>query len=246
MSFTVIPAVDVRGGRCVRLYQGRKEEETVFSEDPVAAAAAWRDQGASLLHVVDLDGAFTGRPTNMGVIVEVAGSLDIPVEVGGGIRDTATALAYLEAGVSRVIVGTSAFERPQWLACLAGELGDRLVVGLDVRDGVVAVSGWMREGAPDPLEALKRLTQAGVRRIIYTDTSRDGTLRGPNLEAIERMAGASPVPVIASGGIGELAHIERIAGLSGLGVEGVIVGMALYRNRFTLAEAILAGERGEG
>lgn len=244
MGFAVIPAVDIRGGRCVRLYQGREDEETVFSEDPVAAALMWQKQGAPLLHVVDLDGAFSGKPSNVEVVTEVAGSLRIPVEVGGGIRDTASAEAYLDAGVSRVIVGTSAFERPGWLKALAGRLGERLVVGLDVKEGSVALSGWTKEGAPDPLEALERLVEDGVRRIIYTDTSRDGTLHGPNFEAIERVAAASPIPVIAAGGVGELGDIARIAAMRDLGVEGVIVGMALYRKKFTLAQAILAAERG--
>lgn len=244
MSFTVIPAVDIRGGRCVRLHQGRPDEETVFSEDPVATAAMWRDQGASLLHVVDLDGAFGGTPANMRSVTAIARELDIPVEVGGGIRDTATAMAYLDAGLARVVVGTAAFERPGWLEPLARELGERLVVGLDTRDGAVSVSGWTEKAGIGALEALGRLESAGVRRVIFTEASTDGTLAGPPVAAIEEVARATQIPVIAAGGVAGLGDIRLVAGLEPLGVEGVIVGMALYRKRFTLARAIEAGEGG--
>ncbi len=246
MSFTVIPAVDIKGGRCVRLYQGREDEETVFSEDPVAAALAWQEQGARMLHVVDLDGAFSGTPSNRETVVLIAEALSIPVEVGGGVRDTSSAIDYLEAGIARVIIGTSAFEKPGWLETMAQELEERLAVGLDVREGLVALDGWTKEGGQDPLDALARLEAAGVRRVIYTDTSRDGTLEGPNFEAIERMARAAEIPIIASGGVGRIEDISRIAAMSELGVEGVIVGMALYKSRFTLAEAIRAGEGSTG
>lgn len=239
-AFTVIPAVDIKGGRCVRLYQGHADEETVFSENPVAVAVHWEEEGARLLHVVDLDGAFTGRPVNRIVVVEIARRLKIPVEVGGGIRDTATALSYVESGVARVVVGTAAFGDPERLSELADALGDRLAVGLDVKDGKAAVAGWMRTSDLSPAGAVEMLAGAGVRRIIYTDTSKDGTLVGPNLGGIEELARSSAVPLIASGGVGKLDDVVRISRMSGLGVEGVIVGMALYRDRFTLKEAIRA------
>jgi phosphoribosylformimino-5-aminoimidazole carboxamide ribotide isomerase len=239
-TFSIIPAVDIKGGRCVRLYQGHADEETVFSDDPVAVAARWEEEGAQLLHVVDLDGAFSGRTVNRIVVVEIARRLHIPVEVGGGIRDRDTALSYVESGVASVVVGTAAFGDPELLSGLAEALGDRLAVGLDVKDGRAAVAGWMRTSDLTPAGAVEMLTGAGVRRIIYTDTSKDGTLVGPNFSGIEELARSSRVPLIASGGVGELEDVVRISRMRGLGVEGVIVGMALYRRKFTLEEAMQA------
>ncbi len=246
-EFTVIPAVDIRGGRCVRLFQGLPGEETVFSEDPLGAAERWQSEGASYLHVVDLDGAFEGRPVNNELIVEIAGRLSIPVEVGGGIRTAESARSYIDGGVDRVVMGTAAFEDPGMLSDMAGELGERLVVGVDVKDGRVAVAGWTETGVQGPLEAVEMLASAGVRRVIYTDTSKDGTLKGPNLAAIEQIARACRVPLIASGGVGELEDIARVSSMGALGIEGIIVGMALYKRKFTLAEAQLAArERSAG
>lgn len=246
-EFTVIPAVDIRGGRCVRLYQGQPGEETVFSEDPIGAAERWQSEGARFLHVVDLDGAFQGRPVNNDVIMEIAGRLSIPVEVGGGIRTAEAARSYIDGGVSRVVIGTAAFEDSGLLSKMAGELGERLVVGVDVKDGRVAVAGWTGTGGQGPLEAVEMLASAGVRRVIYTDTSKDGTLMGPNLDAIEQLARSCPVPLIASGGVGELEDIARVSSMGALGIEGIIVGMALYKRKFTLAEAQRAArERSAG
>lgn len=243
-GFTVIPAVDIRGGRCVRLYRGLPAEETVFSEDPVATAIRWEEEGARLLHVVDLDGAFDGKPSNFSVILEIASRLSIPVEVGGGIRTLETARSYMEGGVSRVIVGTAAFESPAMLNALVAELAERLAVGVDVKGGRVAVSGWAATEDLGPLEAVRRLSDAGVHRVVYTEISRDGTLDGPDFSGIEEVARSASIPVIASGGVGSLEDIDRLASMSRLGIEGVIVGMALYRGGFTLAEAIRAGEEG--
>lgn len=243
-EFLIIPAVDIMGGRCVRLLQGIPEEETVFGEDPVSMAQRWEDEGAQFLHVVDLDGAFQGKPVNREVIYEIANRLSIPIEVGGGIRDTRTARSYIDNGVSRVIVGTAAFKDTDWLSELAAELDNRLAVGVDVKEGRVAVSGWMEAGSLTPVKAVQELARAGVRRIIYTDTGKDGTLRGPNFVGIEELAGSSPIPLIASGGVGELDDITRISRLAKSGVEGVIVGMALYRNKFTLSEAEMAVAEG--
>ena len=239
-DFTVIPAVDIRGGKCVRLYRGQAEKETVFDADPLQVAKRWEDEGASLLHVVDLDGAFEGSPVNVGLIERIVCSLSIPVQVGGGIRSTGDARAYIDAGVSRVIVGTAAFESEGWLEEVAGELGERLVVGLDLKDEKVAVSGWTGDTGKTTGEALERLTGAGVRRIIYTNVGRDGTLEGPDLEGIEKVARMSQVPVIASGGVSRLEDVLDVWRLSDLGVEGVIVGMALYRGRLNLPEALRA------
>lgn len=236
-DFLVIPAVDIKGGRCVRLYQGLPEEETVFSEDPVLMAQRWQEEGARMLHVVDLDGAFQGGPVSRELILEIASRLAIPIEVGGGIRDSSTARSYVNEGVARVIVGTAAFTNPEWLVKIAGELRESLVVGVDIKDGRVAYDGWVDTGSQGPLEAVEWLADTGVRRIIYTDTSKDGTLRGPNLAGIEELARSSPVPIIASGGIGELEDVVRVSSLADLGVEGVIVGMALYESKFTLRDA---------
>ncbi len=237
-GFLVIPAVDIRGGRCVRLWRGLAERQTVFDEDPVGAALRWQEEGARYLHVVDLDGAFEGSPVNAGTVKEIARALDIPVEVGGGIRTRKTALDYVEAGLARVVVGTAAFDDPAWLREATEALGDRLVAGIDVKEGMVAVRGWMGVSREKPDVAARRLVEAGVRRIIYTDTLKDGTLEGPNFEGIAAIAEASRVPVIAAGGVSSVEDVSRIAGMSELGVEGVITGMALYRGRFTLPEAL--------
>jgi len=239
-DFTVIPAVDIRGGNCVRLYRGQADEETVFDADPLQVAKRWEDEGASLLHVVDLDGAFEGTPVNMGLIERIAGSLSIPVQVGGGIRSTGDARSYLDAGVSRVIVGTAAFGTSGWLEEVAGEFGERLVVGLDVKDEKVAISGWTDDTGMPPGEALQLITGAGVRRIIYTNVGKDGTLEGPDLEGIEMLARMSQVPVIASGGVSGVKDVLDVMRLSNLGVEGIIVGMALYRGLITLTDALRA------
>jgi len=236
-AFTIIPAVDIKDGKCVRLFRGIAEEATVFDEDPLRAALRWQEEGAALLHVVDLDGAFRGEPVNDSVVREIAGVLDIPIEVGGGIRSTATASAYVDAGVSRVIIGTAAFKDPQWLAEMVGLLGEKLVVGLDVKAGNIALHGWMGAASEAPAAAVRRLTGAGVRRIIYTDTMRDGTLQGPNFAGLGAIARASDIPVIASGGVSSIDDIIRIAEMAELGIEGAIVGMALYQGKFGLAEA---------
>lgn len=236
-GFVVIPAVDIRGGRCVRLRRGRLEEETVFDEDPVRAAVHWKEEGAALLHVVDLDGAFMGAPVNAGAVKAIRAAVDIPIQVGGGIRDTRSATDYVEAGIDRVIVGTAAFKDPEWLERLAAEIGEKLVVGVDVKDGSVATEGWLSSSGSTPVEAVDRLASAGVRRIVYTDVMKDGTLEGPNVSGLEAVALRARVAVIAAGGIGTIEDITDIAALHNLGVEGAITGMALYRGRFTLAEA---------
>ncbi|MBK5093624.1 MAG: 1-(5-phosphoribosyl)-5-[(5-phosphoribosylamino)methylideneamino]imidazole-4-carboxamide isomerase [Actinobacteria bacterium] len=245
-GFQVIPAVDIKGGKCVRLYQGRPEAETVFESDPVDSALKWQDQGAGLLHVVDLDGAFQGTPVNNEVISGLMERLSIPVQVGGGIRSTDTALSYIEAGAARVVVGTRAFSDADWLVDLADKLGDRLAVGVDVKEGRIATAGWLELSEIVPTLAVEKLAAGGVKRIIYTDVTRDGTLDGPDFDGIEEVASASPIPVIASGGVGTVDDVLRIYRMKGSGVEGVIVGMALYKGRFTLDEALgaIKGEAG--
>lgn len=241
--FLVIPAVDIRGGRCVRLWRGRADRETVFEDDPVGTALRWQEQGARMLHLVDLDGAFSGRPVNQSVVKLVAQRLEIPVEVGGGIRDTAAARDYVDSGVQRVIVGTAAFSDHRRLREMASELGERLVVGMDVTGGRIAVRGWVEEARENPRVALERLVDAGVRRVIYTNTMADGTLEGPDIEGVRELASSSSIPLVAAGGVSSVEDIVALSRLRELGVEGVITGMALYRGAFTLKEAFEALEK---
>jgi phosphoribosylformimino-5-aminoimidazole carboxamide ribotide isomerase len=244
-EFDVIPALDIMGGKCVRLYQGRPDEETVFEYDPMDAASRWQDDGAGLLHVVDLDGAFRGIPVNLELISGIIKRLSIHVQVGGGIRCTEDALGYIEAGAERVVVGTRAFADHDWLIELIEEVGDRLVVGVDVKDGFVATGGWLESSDIRPSKAIEEMESIGVKRIIYTEVVKDGTLEGPNFEGIEEIARKSRIPVIASGGVGTIDDVLRVYKMRELGVEGVIIGMALYKGEFTLAEAFSA-IKGEG
>ena len=244
-DFQVIPAVDIKGGKCVRLYQGRADEETVFEGDPLDAALRWQEEGAGLLHVVDLDGAFRGIPVNREALEEIIKQLSIPVQVGGGIRSTDTALGYIDAGAERVVVGTRAFTDPDWLLEISDRLGGGLAVGVDVKDGRIATGGWLELSEIAPAVAVKKLAAMGVKRIIYTEVLKDGTLEGPNFAGIEDIARESSIPVIASGGVGTVEDIVRLYKIKESGIEGVVVGMALYKGRFTLAEA-LRGIQGEG
>ena len=236
----VLPAVDIRGGRCVRLVQGARDRERVYGDDPVAAAVRWQDAGAAWVHVVDLDGAFDGRPRNEAVIVRLIAALRVPVEVGGGIRDLETIRRYLEAGAARVILGTAAAASPEVLrdACLA--FGDRVAVGIDARGGAVVTEGWVTSTGEPALEAASRVVERGARRIIYTDTSRDGMLAGPNLAAFEAMLQVVSVPVIASGGVASADDVRRLRSLASAGLEGVIVGRALYEARVRFEDLLEA------
>ena len=239
-AIELIPAIDIRDGRCVRLYQGDYARETVFSDDPVAVARRWQAEGAPRLHLIDLDGAREGRPLNNGVIIAIARAVSIPCQAGGGIRSLQTVDRYLLAGVQRVILGSVAVEQPAILAAAVARHGESIIVGVDARGGRVALHGW-RERSDDKAEDLmRRLAAGGVRRFIYTDIARDGTLRGPNLAATARVAKAVPVPVIASGGIATLDHIRR---LSEIGVEGAILGRALYDGALSLPEALRIVQR---
>lgn len=236
----VLPAVDIRGGRCVRLVQGVRDQERVYGDDPVAAALRWQDAGAAWVHVVDLDGAFDGRPRNDAVIARMIAALRVPVEVGGGIRDLETIRRYLDAGAARVILGTAAASAPEVLrdACVA--FGDRVAVGIDARGGAVVIEGWVTSTGEPALSAASRVVASGARRIIYTDTSRDGMLAGPNLAAFEAMLRVASVPVIASGGVASADDVRRLRALASAGLEGVIVGRALYEARVTLEDLLEA------
>ncbi len=238
----VIPAVDIRGGRCVRLRQGRANAETVYFDDPLEAARLWASAGARLIHVVDLDGAFEGQPVNFGLVAEIAEALEVPVEVGGGVRSEETVERYLGVGVERVVIGTRALREPKWFADVCRRFPGRIVAGVDARGGRVVVEGWAETSQVDAIEFARRLDEAQPRAIIFTDVATDGTMKGPNLEALERLVEAVTTPVVASGGIASLADVRRVAAL---GVEGMIIGKALFDGAFSLAEAIAAAEGAE-
>ncbi|MDN5348187.1 MAG: phosphoribosylformimino-5-aminoimidazole carboxamide ribotide isomerase [Clostridia bacterium] len=234
----VIPAIDLREGRCVRLYQGRLEEETVFSTDPVAVAKEWARRGAAWLHVVDLDGAFAGTPRNLEIIEAIARAVNIPVQVGGGIRTVETCREVLERGAARAVLGTAAISSPEVVAAACEAFGDRVAVGIDSRAGLVAVEGWAVTVPKTALQLALEVRALGIGRVIYTDTSRDGTLTGLNLEATRQLAAESGLKIIASGGVSSLEDIEALKELEPLGVEGVIVGRALYTGAVSLEDAI--------
>ncbi len=234
----VIPAIDLRGGRCVRLHQGDFARETVFSDDPLAMARHWQEQGGRRLHLVDLDGAATGEPAHLEIIAAIVAALDIPVQVGGGIRNAATARAWLDTGVERVVIGTAAVRNPAMVADLCREQGcQRVVVAVDARDGTVAVQGWTESGQITVLEMAQQMIGLGVARLLYTDIARDGMLTGPDLTTSAQLAQETGMAVLASGGV---ASIEDIRNLAQTGVEGVIVGRALYTGAITLPNALNA------
>lgn len=234
----VIPAIDLRGGRCVRLLQGRFDQETIFSDDPVSMAKQWDDQGAERLHVVDLDGARTGAPAHLEVIREIVRALRIPVQVGGGIRTSETIEQLLTAGVERVILGSAAIAAPEWVGQAVGDFGhQRIVVGIDAKDGSVAVHGWTETSSVRALDLARQMKGLGVARIVYTDIARDGTLEGPNIPALESVA-QSGLEVIASGGVATLGDLAALRTLEPIGVRSVIVGKALYAQTVQLAQAI--------
>jgi phosphoribosylformimino-5-aminoimidazole carboxamide ribotide isomerase len=234
----IIPAVDIKGGKCVRLYQGDYRRETVFSEDPVAVALEWQSQGAKRLHLVDLDGAADGEPRNVAIVETVVKQIGIPVQVGGGIRDEVTVAKLLAIGVGRVILGTAAVDNPELIQRLCQKYGEAIVVGIDARDGRVAIHGWQKGTEIAALELGLKMATLGVRRIIYTDIKRDGTLTKPGFEVIAEMVEGVNLPVIAAGGVSALSHLRK---LGELGVEGAIVGRALYTGDINLREALALG-----
>ena len=237
MKLELLPAVDVSGGQAVRLVQGAAGTETSYG-DPVDAAMAWQEAGADWIHLVDLDAAF-GRGSNGPQLAELIGRIDVRVELSGGIRNAAALTAALATGCTRVVIGTAALEDPDWVAKVIGEYGDRVAVGLDVRGTRLAARGWTTDGG-ELDEALERLEAAGCSRYVVTDIDKDGMLRGPNLDLLRRVCAGTDRPVVASGGVASLADLRAIAGLVPLGVEGAIVGKALYAGAFTLPEALAA------
>jgi phosphoribosylformimino-5-aminoimidazole carboxamide ribotide isomerase len=233
----IIPAIDIKDGKCVRLYQGDFERVTVYDTDPPAVARRWVEQGAQMIHVVDLDGARAGHPVNADVILAIVQSADVPVQIGGGLRDEKAVTAALSLGVSRVILGTAAVEQPDLIARLVERYGDEIAVGVDARDGIVATAGWTEQAQVRAPELIDHMAALGVRRFIYTDITRDGTLTEPNYTATAALVRPGGPAIIASGGVGKLAHILRLAEI---GVEGVVVGRALYTGDLNLSEAIEA------
>ncbi len=234
------PAIDIRGGQAVRLLQGDYERETAYDADPVDAAARWAGEGAEFLHVVDLDGAKAGEPRNLDSVRRIAAAVGCPIQVGGGLRDAAAVDAVLEAGAERVVIGTAALRDPALLDAALAAHGERVVVSVDARDGKVSLSGWTETSDVDVADAVARLGERGVRRFLCTAIEVDGTMEGPALGELARIAAATPAAVIASGGVGALPHLEALAREAAPNVEGAIVGRALYERRFTVAEGIAA------
>lgn len=233
----IIPAIDLRGGRCVRLYQGDYERETVFSEDPVATAERWVDQGATRLHIVDLDGARDGTQANAGPARAVIEAVDVPVQVAGGVRDIATVERWTEAGADRVILGTAAVQSPTFAGAACERFGARIAVSLDGRAGYFAARGWTEQSEQRIDDLMRAFVDLGVQRFVYTDISVDGTLTEPNFSEIEKLLASTSAKLIAAGGVATTEHLVRLARL---GVEGAIVGMALYGGRVKLREALAA------
>lgn len=234
----IIPAVDIRAGRCVRLVHGELAKETIYHTDPLEVALRWEAEGAARIHLVDLDGAFQGGMQNSAVIEQIAKRVKIPVQVGGGIRDEARAAEILSRGVSRVILGTVAVTSPELVAALCVRFPGQILVGIDARAGRVAIRGWVEEADLNAIDLARKMGELGVNEIIYTDIQRDGTLQGPNLEALREMAEAVSQQVIASGGVSSLADLENLRLLEPLGVCGVIMGQALYTGKIDLRAAL--------
>ncbi|MBM7623290.1 1-(5-phosphoribosyl)-5-[(5-phosphoribosylamino)methylideneamino]imidazole-4-carboxamide isomerase [Sporohalobacter salinus] len=234
----VIPAIDIKDGECVRLYKGDFEQKTVYGQ-PLEMAELWKSKGATRLHIVDLDGALDGKPQNLDLISEIVDRVKLPLQVGGGIRDLAIIENYLNIGVERVIIGTAAIENPDLVVSAIDNFGsERIVVGIDAKNGYVATEGWLETSDTTAVELGKAMQQSGVKRVVFTDISKDGTLTGPNIESTKELAHKTDLKVIASGGVSKLTDIEALIALEKFGVEGVITGKALYSNNLDLKAAI--------
>jgi len=240
----VIPAIDLKEGKCVRLEQGEMHRDTVFSDSPAEQALKWQQAGAELLHLVDLDGAFAGQPKNKAAIESILKAISIPAQLGGGIRDIPTIEAYLSLGLSRVIIGTAAQRNPQLVIDACKRFPGRIVVGIDAKNGMVAVQGWAELTDITAVDLAKKFEDCGVSAIIYTDINRDGMMGGPNIEATKALAEATSIPVIASGGVSSLRDIENLMAIEASGVSGAITGKAIYTGAINLNEAIALTKRG--
>ncbi len=234
----IFPAIDLKEGLCVRLMQGDPDRATVYGKDPAAMAKRWEQEGASWLHVVDLDGAFSKSPRNREAVGAIAGAVSIPIQVGGGIRNMETIESYLESGVRRVIIGTAALRRPDIMEEACGRFPGRVALGIDARDGMAAIEGWKESTSTDVISLANRFGGLPIAAIIYTDISRDGMQSGVNVEATRRLLESTDIPVIASGGVASLKDIEALLPLVPLGLEGVITGRALYNATLDLREAL--------
>jgi phosphoribosylformimino-5-aminoimidazole carboxamide ribotide isomerase len=236
----IIPAIDLKDGRCVRLFQGEMDKETIYFEDPVVAAKHWVDEGARFLHIVDLNGAVEGRPVHTKEVAAICRQPGLSVELGGGLRSVEAVQAALDLGVARVVIGTAAYDNAELLRTLCKKFPGKIVVGIDARQGKVAVKGWQETTPMDAVELARRCENDGASRIIYTDISRDGTSGGVNLEETLKIARAVKIPIIASGGVATLDDIRNLLPLEETGVEGVIVGRALYAVAFSFRDALMA------
>lgn len=234
----IIPAIDLKEGKCVRLEQGLMDKATVYSDDPATTAKHWEAQGGELLHVVDLDGAFAGVPKNLSAIKAIRSAIKIPIEVGGGIRDLDTISSLVEIGIDRIILGTAAIENPDFVQEACKKFPGRIIVGIDAKDGLVAIKGWAEVTKVQAVDLAKQMQEFGVIAIIYTDIKRDGMLSGPNLEATKALAEALRIPVIASGGVSTMKDIQDLLTIRSSGVSGVITGKAIYSGSLNLKEAV--------
>lgn len=238
----IFPAIDIRGGKCVRLTKGDFSQETVFSDRPQEMAKKWAEQGAKYLHVVDLDGALAGKPANLEAIKEIIAAVSIPIELGGGIRTMENIEMLLALGVERVILGSVAVKNPELVKAACAKFGERIVVGIDAKDGIVAVEGWGVSGDVKAEKLAQQMAAVGVKHIIYTDISRDGTLSGVNVEATAILAKESGIKVIASGGVSSIEDIIKVKKAEAFGIEGVIVGKAIYTGSLDLGQALQLAE----
>ncbi len=235
----LIPAIDLKDGKCVRLRQGRMDDVTVFSENPVEMATQWVEAGAKRLHIVDLDGAAAGKPLNAAVVHEIAERYpEVPIQIGGGIRDEDTVQAYLDAGVQYTIIGTKAISTPHFVNNLCLEFPGHIIVGLDAKDGKIAINGWSKLSNHDVIDMAQRFEREGVAAIVYTDISRDGMMKGVNIDATVRVAQEINIPVIASGGVSSLNDISALCDVEDEGIEGVIIGRALYEGSIDFVQAL--------
>lgn len=237
----IYPAIDLKEGQCVRLVQGRKENKTVYSDTPADIARDFQTQGAAFLHVVDLDGAFGGSPKNVEAIKKIAAAIDIPFQVGGGLRSIDDVTRTLDIGASRVIIGTKAVKNPEFIQELIGRFGsDKIVLGLDAKEGMVAIEGWVEKSSLSAVDFGKDMRKLGVETAVFTDVSRDGLLQGPNLVLTEEMARETGIKIIASGGVSTVDNIRDLKAIENLGVNGAIIGKAIYDGKIELSEALAA------
>lgn len=239
----ILPAIDLRNGKCVRLVEGKVENETIYSDNPAEMAVQWQSKGAKMLHLVDLDGAFAGSPQNLASVQQILTAINIPVELGGGIRDMATVEMVLDLGVQRVILGSAAINNPQLVKAACAKYGERIVLGVDAKNGMVAIHGWGETATKSAVELALEMKEFGVARVIFTDISRDGTHKGINIESTRELAEKTGLAVIASGGVSTLADIEAVKDITQYGVEGVITGKAIYDGTIQLEAALKIAEK---